>query len=103
VVSFRNTPLTLNHNCIRRVTKDTLYRIASVSKVYTGLALLRLQDKIDMQASVTNYLPELKELVKDTVVGQYPHESRLGPDHSGVLDEPPGGIGSAICATQENE
>jgi CubicO group peptidase (beta-lactamase class C family) len=42
-----------------------LYRIASISKVYTGLALLRLQDKIDKQVPVTNYLPELKELVKE--------------------------------------
>jgi CubicO group peptidase (beta-lactamase class C family) len=46
----------------RRVTADTLFRIASMSKAFTALAILKLRDegKLSLEAPVEAYVPELK-------------------------------------------
>ena len=43
-------------------TAQTLYRVGSVSKLYTDVALMQLaeQGKIDLDAPVTKTIPELK-------------------------------------------
>ena len=43
-------------------TADTVYRVGSVSKLFTDLAVMQLveQGKLDLDAPVTNYLPDFK-------------------------------------------
>ncbi|MDG2522207.1 serine hydrolase [Caulobacter segnis] len=44
------------------VTADSLFRIASMSKAFTALAILKLRDegKLSLEAPAENYVPELK-------------------------------------------
>jgi CubicO group peptidase (beta-lactamase class C family) len=49
---------------VQKVGDDTMYRIASVSKLFTVLAALQNSD-IDMNASVLKYLPQLNETATD--------------------------------------
>jgi CubicO group peptidase (beta-lactamase class C family) len=46
----------------RPVTADSLFRIASMSKAFTGLAILKLRDegKLSLDALAETYVPELK-------------------------------------------
>ena len=46
----------------RPVTPDTLFRIASMSKAFTALAILKLRDegRLSLDAPAENYVPELK-------------------------------------------
>ena len=64
MLSFHHTPEFLNTTGTHNVTIDTVYRIASISKAYTVLALLQLSDKINMADPVTKYIPELADLDK---------------------------------------
>src|SRR5207245_5048402 len=43
-------------------TAETVYRVGSVSKLFTDMAILRLveQGKLDLDAPVTKYLPDFK-------------------------------------------
>ncbi|KAH7157346.1 beta-lactamase/transpeptidase-like protein [Dactylonectria estremocensis] len=74
----------------QEVGDDTMYRIASVSKLFTVLAALQNTD-IDMNASVLKYLPQLNETATDdpilslnweeiTVASLAGHLSGLGVD-----------------------
>jgi CubicO group peptidase (beta-lactamase class C family) len=47
-----------------KIDEDTVFRIASGSKLFTALAA-RVNDKIDLQASVLKYLPELNKTAGD--------------------------------------
>ncbi|KAF5982900.1 UPF0214 yfeW [Fusarium coicis] len=47
-----------------KVDEDTVFRIASGSKLFTALAA-RISDKIDLEASVLKYLPELNKTAGD--------------------------------------
>lgn len=46
----------------RRATADTVYRVGSVSKLYTDLAIMELveQGKIDLDAPLATYLPDVQ-------------------------------------------
>jgi CubicO group peptidase (beta-lactamase class C family) len=46
------------------VTEDTLFQVASISKTFTGTAIMRLVDmrKLDLQATVRSYLPNFRVL-----------------------------------------
>ena len=46
----------------RAVTADSLFRIASMSKAFTALAILKLRDegKLSLDAPAENYVPEMK-------------------------------------------
>lgn len=52
----------------RPVTSDSLFRIASMSKAFTALAILKLRDegKVSLDAPAENYVPELKQWVYPT-------------------------------------
>src|SRR5262249_5114634 len=43
-------------------TADTVYRVGSVSKLFTDIAVMQLveQGKLDLDAPVANYLPDFK-------------------------------------------
>ena len=49
-------------NARRPVTPDSLFRIASMSKAFTALAILKLRDdgKLSLDAPAENYVPEMK-------------------------------------------
>lgn len=65
-------------------TKDTVYRIASVSKVVTSVALLRLveQGKLSLEAPITQYLPDLPKSFSTVPVWKL-------MNHTAGLAEPP--------------
>ncbi len=71
-------------------TADTVYRVGSVSKLFTDLAVMQLveQGKLDLDAPVTRYLPEFKppsSFNKPITLRQ------LMAHRSGLLREPPVG------------
>lgn len=56
------TPLVYNTTGTHTVDGDTVFRIGSVSKVFTVMGLLLLGDKINMADPITKYVPELTRL-----------------------------------------
>lgn len=62
LASLSYTPPLYNITGTHKVDGDTVFRIASVSKVFTVLGLLLLGDKIHFSDSVTRYVPELNQL-----------------------------------------
>jgi CubicO group peptidase (beta-lactamase class C family)/D-alanyl-D-alanine dipeptidase len=71
-------------------TADTVYRVGSVSKLFTDIAVMQLveQGKLDLDAPVTKYLPDFKPINKY----DKPITLRMLMSHrSGLLREPPEG------------
>ena len=71
-------------------TADTIYRVGSLSKLFTDIAIMQLveQGKLDLDESVTKYLPEFKPknpFDKPITLRQ------LMTDRSGLVHEPPVG------------
>jgi CubicO group peptidase (beta-lactamase class C family) len=50
------------------ITTDTVFRIGSITKIFTGLALLSLRDqgKLSLDAPVAKYLPEIEQVLYPT-------------------------------------
>lgn len=74
----------------RSATPDTVYRVGSVSKLFTDIAVMQLveEGKLDIDAPVTKYLPEFKP------ANQFdkPITLRQSMSHrSGLIREPPVG------------
>ena len=79
-------------------TADTVYRVGSVSKLFTDIAAMQLveQGKLDLDAPVSRYLPEFEpeNPFDDTPVTL----RRLMSHRSGMVREPP--IGNYLDATE---
>ncbi|KAI6776571.1 hypothetical protein HG530_000516 [Fusarium avenaceum] len=58
---FANTPPKFDPRGVHKVDSDTVFRMASLSKVFPVLALLKLHE-VDFDAPVTKYVPELRSL-----------------------------------------
>jgi CubicO group peptidase (beta-lactamase class C family)/D-alanyl-D-alanine dipeptidase len=74
----------------RPATADTVYRVGSVSKLFTDIAVMQLveQGKLDLDAPVTKYLPDFKPINKY----DKPITLRMLMSHrSGLVREPPEG------------
>lgn len=58
------TPPSRSPNGTSRVDRNTIYRVGSISKVYTVLALqlLAAKDKLQWTDPVTKYVPQLRKL-----------------------------------------
>lgn len=72
-------------------TPETVYRVGSVSKLFTDVAVMQLveEGKLDLDAPVAQYLPEFKPVYKD---GEKPIALRMLMAHrSGLIREPPVG------------
>lgn len=72
-------------------TPETVYRVGSVSKLFTDVAIMQLveQGKLDLDAPVATYVPEFKPVYKP---GQKLITLRmLMAHHSGLIREPPVG------------
>ncbi|KAF4962849.1 hypothetical protein FSARC_9092 [Fusarium sarcochroum] len=61
---FASTPPNVDPRGVDKVDSDTVFRMASLSKVFPVLALLKL-GKVNFDDAVTKYLPELRALNKD--------------------------------------
>jgi serine beta-lactamase-like protein LACTB len=71
-------------------TADTVYRVGSVSKLFTDIAVMQLveQGKLDLDAPVTKYLPDFKPISKyDKPITL----RKLMSHRSGLVREPPAG------------
>jgi len=70
---------------------DVLYRIASITKTFTGTAVLRLRDegKLDLDDQVIKWIPELADSASPETIGTVTIR-RLLSHESGLLSEPPG-------------
>jgi CubicO group peptidase (beta-lactamase class C family)/D-alanyl-D-alanine dipeptidase len=74
----------------RPATPETVYRVGSVSKLFTDIAVMQLveEGKIDLDAPVTTYLPDFKPADK----GAEKITLRMLMSHrSGLIREPPTG------------
>ncbi|HEX3149943.1 MAG TPA: serine hydrolase [Gemmataceae bacterium] len=74
----------------KAASTDTVYRVGSVSKLFTDIAVMQLveEGKLDLDAPVTKYLPEFKptnSFGKDITLRQ------LMSHRSGLVREPPVG------------
>ncbi|KAF5025719.1 hypothetical protein F66182_2186 [Fusarium sp. NRRL 66182] len=63
LLEFANTPPEVDPRGVESVDSDTLFRMASLSKVFPVLALLKLH-RVNFDDPVTKYLPELRSLNK---------------------------------------
>lgn len=85
-------------------TAETVYRVGSVSKLFTDVAVMRQVEAgaLDLDAAVSQYLPDFKPVLKD---GQKPITLRMLMAHrSGLVREPPVGnyfdpTGPSLSAT----
>lgn len=74
-----------------RATAETIYRVGSVSKLFTDIAIMQLveQGKLDLDAPVAKYVPDFKPAYKQ---GEKPITLRMLMAHrSGLIREPPVG------------
>jgi len=70
---------------------DVLYRIASITKTFTGSAILQLRDagKLDLDDPVVKWIPELSDSASPETIGGVSIR-RLLSHESGLVSEPPG-------------
>jgi CubicO group peptidase (beta-lactamase class C family) len=70
---------------------DVLYRIASITKTFTGTAILQLRDagKFDLDDQVVKWIPELADCASPETIGGVTIR-RLLSHESGLVSEPPG-------------
>jgi CubicO group peptidase (beta-lactamase class C family) len=77
-----------------RVTSDpgTLYRIASITKTFTGAAVMQLRDagRLDLDDPAVTYLPELRGAVSPFAAIETVTIRRMLSHESGLATEPPG-------------
>jgi serine beta-lactamase-like protein LACTB len=80
-----------------RATAATVYRVGSVSKLFTDIAIMQLveQGKLDLDAPVTHYLPEFKPANPS---GRPITLRQLMAHRSGLVREPP--VGNFFDPTQ---
>src|SRR5215468_203691 len=70
---------------------DVLYRIASITKTFTGTAILQLRDagKLHLDDPVVKWVPELADSASSETIGAVTIR-RLLSHESGLVSEPPG-------------
>jgi RNA polymerase sigma-70 factor (ECF subfamily) len=70
----------------------TLYRIASITKTFTGTALMQLRDagRLDLDDPAVKYLPELRGAVSPFAAIEAVTIRRMLSHESGLAAEPPG-------------
>ena len=79
-------------------TAETVYRVGSVSKLFTDVAIMQLveEGKLDLDAPVAKYIPDFKPVYKE---GQKPITLRMLMAHrSGLIRESP--IGNYFDPTE---
>ncbi len=86
----------------RATGPDVLYRIASITKTFTGTAIMRLRDagKLDLDDSVVKWVPELADSATPETIGGVTIR-RLLSHESGLVSEPPGTDFMAVQPTYQ--
>jgi CubicO group peptidase (beta-lactamase class C family) len=76
----------------RPAQQETLYRIASITKTFTGTAIMRLRDAglLDLDDPAVAYLPELRNAVSPFAPIEAVTIRRMLSHESGLATEPPG-------------
>lgn len=75
-------------------TAETVYRVGSVSKLFTDMAVMQLveEGKLDLDAPVTDYLPDFKPVIPAAFEKPKSITLRMLMSHrSGLIREPPVG------------
>lgn len=62
LLNLHYTPQVYNTSGTHEVDGDTVYRIGSVTKLFTALSILQLEGKIDLSDPITKYIPRLGDL-----------------------------------------
>jgi CubicO group peptidase (beta-lactamase class C family) len=72
--------------------RGTLYRIASITKTFTGTAIMQLRDagRLDLDDPAVAYLPELRDAVSPFAPIEAVTIRRMLSHESGLAAEPPG-------------
>src|SRR5215470_3799221 len=75
----------------RPAGQDVLYRVASITKTFTGTAIMQLRDagKLDLDDPVVKWVPELADSATPQAIGGVTVR-RLLSHESGLVSEPPG-------------
>ena len=63
LLEYAYTPSDIDPRGVDKVDSDTVFRLASASKLFPVLAVLKLHG-VDLNDAVTKYLPELRDLNK---------------------------------------
>lgn len=63
LLEYTHTPSEYDPRGVSRIDGDTVFRLASMSKLFPVLAVLKLHN-VDLNDAVTKYLPELHDLNK---------------------------------------
>jgi CubicO group peptidase (beta-lactamase class C family) len=76
----------------RPTAPGTLYRIASITKTFTGTAVMQLRDagRLDLDDPAVAYLPELRRAVSPFAAIEAVTVRRMLSHESGLAAEPPG-------------
>ncbi|KAM0510791.1 hypothetical protein ACHAPE_010522 [Trichoderma viride] len=93
---FHHSPQNFDPRGVSEVNSDTVYRLASMTKLFTVLGLLRTE-KVSLEDPITKYLPELRDIHKEaaaqdaihvvdwdsiTLEALAAHQSGIGADYS---------------------
>lgn len=64
LLEYAYTPPNVDPRGVQKVDSDTVFRLASASKVFPVLALLQING-VDLNDPVTKYVPQLRDLNKE--------------------------------------
>lgn len=96
---FHHSPQNFDPRGVSEVNSDTVYRLASMTKLFTVLGLLRTE-KVSLEDPITKYLPELRDIHKEaaaqdaihilnwdsiTLEALAAHQSGIGADCKALL------------------
>jgi hypothetical protein len=62
LLNFHYTPSVFNTSGTHKVDGNTVYSIGSTTKLFTALAILQLEGKVNLADPITNYVPRLADL-----------------------------------------
>ena len=87
----------------RPVTADSLFRIASMSKAFTALAILKLRDagKVSLDAPADRYVPELSGWVYPTTDSPHISVRNLLTHSAGMVEDNPWGDRQQVLSEPE--
>ncbi len=71
IFQYQHTAKLLDNSSTTAVTGDTIFRIGSVSKLFTTFALLLQQGTIIFDDPVTKFIPELADIAKTQADGTF--------------------------------
>lgn len=94
---FHHSPQNFDPRGVSEVNSDTVYRLASMTKLFTVLSLLRI-DGINLEDPITKYLPELRDIHKEASAQDTIHVVDWDSITLEALAAHQGGIG-ADCKT----